>query len=79
MIVTHYLSQGEDIDPPSRVVHWPPFFLYSPGCMEGAFLELRHDRVLGSSALPVCSGAHTALEHILFASTGVCCSRYVAN
>src|SRR5215208_2735857 len=25
-IVTPYLPQGEDIDPPSRVVHWSPFF-----------------------------------------------------
>ena len=43
---------------------------YSPECVEGGFSEVR--------ALPLCSDAHTAPEHRLFACTVVCCLRCVA-
>jgi hypothetical protein len=36
-------------------------------------------RILGSSGASLCSGAHTALAHIILPQTGVCCSRYVAR
>src|SRR5215208_7156226 len=43
----------------------------SPECVELEFYEVQ--------ALPSCSGAHTALEHIHSPKTGVCCLRCVAS
>src|SRR5215210_2756710 len=45
-IVTPYLPQGEGVDPPSRVVHWPPFF--------PLFTRVRGRRILRSSLSRSC-------------------------
>src|SRR5829696_5091526 len=61
------LSIGNHL--PFLLRHCEPFIqpqstcAYSPECVEVEFCELRLDGVLGSSALPLCSRAHTLLSH----------------
>src|SRR5215212_11691856 len=72
-------------------VNWPPRFhgisrlhlselrlwLCSSAAHPTLFTQVRGIRILGSSALPWCSGALCFMAHIHSPHTGVCCLRYV--
>jgi len=55
----------------SAAIHTSAWKGYSPKFALTEFSEVR--------TLSLCSGAHTALAHILYSHIGVCCIRYVTS